>query len=70
LNVNADERQVLIDLRVELGRRVRICGGCGGKGWLIRSPRPCPLCRAARDALEVSGAMLMPSRDAVDRPRR
>lgn len=67
MNVDAVERQVLIDLRVELGRRVRACIGCGGAGRLPRSGHRCPLCRSAQAALEASGALLLPARGSVDR---
>lgn len=67
MTVNTDERAAMIDLRVELGRRLRVCPGCDGSGRLISSGRPCPLCRTARAALEVSEAMLVPSRGSAER---
>jgi hypothetical protein len=33
--MTAEERAILIDLRMELDRRVRACPGCGGHGSLV-----------------------------------
>ncbi|MGO9717259.1 MAG: hypothetical protein ACLPV2_09830 [Steroidobacteraceae bacterium] len=58
--MNAKERQGLIDLRVELGRRVRSCAACRGTGRLPSSGRRCPCCDGARRALESTAPLLLP----------
>ncbi|MGO9039872.1 MAG: hypothetical protein ACLQKH_17975 [Steroidobacteraceae bacterium] len=63
--MNAKERQGLIDLRVELGRRVRLCAGCRGSGRMPASNRPCPLCRGARRAIESTEELLLPSLESL-----
>jgi hypothetical protein len=62
--VNGLEREVVIDLRLELEQRVRSCPGCLGAGRL-RSGRPCPLCRRARQAIAASEPLLLPTCEPV-----
>ena len=59
--MNAEERRGMIDLRVELARRVRLCAGCRGSGRMRSSNRPCPLCAGALRALQATEGLLLPS---------
>jgi Zn finger protein HypA/HybF involved in hydrogenase expression len=69
--MTAEERQVVINLRIALSRYTRACAGCGGSGRLRSAPavhRHCPLCRSARAALDGAESLLMPQLrcDAID----
>jgi hypothetical protein len=57
--MNAQERDGLISLRVELGRRVRACTACQGSARLP-SGRSCPCCIGARRALAETEPLLLP----------
>jgi hypothetical protein len=66
--MTSDERDAFINLRIVVQGYAKSCVLCRGSGKL-RSGRCCPGCRRAREAMDRSDPLLMPTTSDTDQVR-